>query len=118
MVERRSPGRRFIDLRPDAPIPLYPIELERRHRVRRTGDRPPPHNQKWRRRPLLLFCATWKCVWCGIELRTQRNIPQGARRLIVVDPPEQLPCHCHESCLLGTMTELQWRFQSGNEAES
>ncbi|BCM90482.1 hypothetical protein IAD21_02335 [Abditibacteriota bacterium] len=116
MSERRSIGRRFIDLRPDAPIPLYPVELERRQHVRRDGDRPPIEGPRRRRRVPLLFCAVWKCAWCGEELRSQRNIAPGERRLIVVEPLDQLQCECHESQTLGAMTELEWKFQSGHES--
>ena len=116
MSERRSVGRRFIDLRPDAPLPPYPVELERRRRVRRDGDRLPADARKSGRRTSLLFCASWRCAWCGRELKKQRNIPQGSRRLVVVEPPDQLPCDCHEARLLGAMTGLEWRFQSGTES--
>ena len=116
MPERRSVGRRFIDLRPDAPTPLYPIELERRRCVRRDGDRPPTDGRKSGRRNTLLFCASWRCAWCGRELKKQRNVPQGSRRLVVVEAPDQLLCDCHEARLLGEVTQLEWRFQSGTES--
>ncbi len=116
MPERQSVGRRFIDLRPDAPTPLYPVELERRRRVRREGDRPPVEARPKRRRAPLLFCAIWNCAWCGLELRRQRNVSGTARRFVLVEHPHISPCDCREARLAGQAVVLGWKFQSGAES--
>ena len=115
MPERQSIGRRFVDLRPDAPLPLYPVELERRRRVRRDGDRPPQDGRKKSRRAPLLFCASWNCAWCGLELRRQRNISGTARRFVLVEHPQLALCDCIEARLAGTAVVLSWKFQGGAE---
>ncbi len=115
MPERQSVGRRFVDLRPDAPLPLYPVELERRRHARREGDRPPLENRRGHRRASLLFCAHWTCAWCGFELRHQRNIPGNARRFVLVEHPQILPCDCLEARLAGKAIILSWKFQGGAE---
>ncbi len=116
MPDRQSVGRRFIDLRPDAPTPLYPVELERRRRVRRIGDRPPFDARRRHRRAPLLFCALWTCAWCGGELRRQGNIAANARRFVLVEHPQLRACDCLESRLAGALVVLTWKFQSGPEA--
>lgn len=114
MGHRQSVGRRFVDLYLDAPIPAYPVELERRHCVRRAGDRPPSDTRKAHRVPLL-FCARWHCAWCGHELKCQRNVSFGRRRFIIAEPPF-FPCDCHESRLSGKSTVLTWTFQGGGDS--
>lgn len=116
MPERQSVGRRFVDLRPDAPTPPYPVELERRHRARREGDRPPLDARKRHKRAPLLFCATWSCAWCGHELRRQHNISVGARRLVIVEQGRLMPCDCLETRLAGDAIVLGWTFQNGCES--
>ena len=120
MIERRLVGRRFVDFHPDAAHPSYPIELERRRRKRRAGDRhgapcgPDALLPGARRRPRVLFSGVLKCPQCQRELRRVRNLSGEGRKYLIAEfcfaAPASQVCSCGAA-----KAALEWVLQAGTE---
>lgn len=120
MIERRLPGRRFVDYYPDAAPLAYPGELERRVSQRRAGDRNDvtaglqAFLPGQRRRPPILFSGILRCANCGRELRRTRNISGAGRKYFLAEfsflSRRAYRCECGAA-----QSAIEWLLQAGTE---